>query len=434
MIYFIGIKGTGMSALACMLNDLGQEVSGSDLEKHFFTEDELIKRNIKIFPFNKNNVSDNMTIIIGNAFDEDFPEVVAARENKTCKCFRYHEYLGELMKNYVSYSIAGSHGKTTTTGMLSSMLSNIEDTAYLIGDGTGYIDNDSVNLVVESCEYKRHFLAYYPDYAVITNIEIDHVDYFKSEQDYLSAYQEFCKNVKKAIVIFGDDPESRKIKTNKEHYFYGLNDDNDVIAKNIIETNKSMSFDLYFKGNFIYRFNLNYVARHLLWNSLAVITIGLLRNIDPEIIEEGLNNFKGVKRRYVVEEHGDNIFIDDYAHHPTEVKVTIESTRIRYPDKKIIAIFKPHRVGRVYYFRDQFKDSLNLADKVYLCDFTSIDDQEEGIDIDINYLKDVIKDSEVLEENENGAMILSQYHNVVFLFMSSKDIYYLADLVKKHQS
>mgnify|MGYP001049407345 CR=1 FL=1 len=434
MIYFIGIKGTGMSALACMLNDLGHEVAGSDLENHYFTEEELIKRNIKIDAFNKNNIKDNMTVIIGNAFDEDFLEVVEARNNKTCECFRYHEYLGELMKNYTSFSIAGSHGKTTTTGMLSSMLNTVEDTAYLIGDGTGHIGKSSTNMVVESCEFRRHFLSYFPDYAVITNIEIDHVDYFKSTEDYLSAYQEFCGNVKKAIVIFGDDDECRKLKIDKEHYFYGLNENNDVIAKNIVENHDSMSFDLYFKGDFVYRFNLNYVARHLLWNSLAVITIGLLRNISPQKIEEGLNSFKGVKRRYVVEKHGDNIFIDDYAHHPTEVKVTIDTTRLRNPDKKIIAIFKPHRVSRVYYFRNQFKEALDLADKVYLCDFTSIDDQEEGIDIDINYLKDVIDGAEVLEENEIGAKKLSTYHNVVFLFMSSKDIYFLADLVKKHQS
>ena len=434
MIYFIGIKGTGMSALACILNDLGHEVSGSDLEKHFFTEDELVKRNITILPFDEKNIKDNMTVIIGNAFLEDFPEVVAARKNSTCKCFRYHEYLGELMKDYVSYSVAGSHGKTTTTGMLASMLSQVEDTGYLIGDGTGHIDSESRNLVVESCEFRRHFLAYHPDYAIITNIEIDHVDYFKSDEDYLSAYQEFTQNVGRAIVLYGDDPECRKIKTDREHYFYGLGEDNDVVAKNLEENTDSMSFDLYFKGEFVYRFNLDYVARHLLWNSLAVITIGLLRGIDPSDIEAGLNAFKGVKRRYVVEEFGDNIFIDDYAHHPTEVKVTIESTRLRYPGKKIIAVFKPHRVGRVYYFRDQFRQALELADKVYLCDFTSIDDKEEGIDIDINYLKDVIEGSEVLEENENGARVLSQYHGVVFLFMSSKDIYHLADLVKKHQS
>lgn len=155
--------------------------------------------------------------------------------------------------------------------------------------------------------------------------------------------------------------------------------------------------------------------------------------MNKEDIQNGLSEFKGVKRRYVVSEYKGNIYIDDYAHHPTEVKVTIEATKKRYPDKEVVAIFKPHRVGRVYYFKDQFAEALSLADHVYLCDFTSIDDKEEGIDIDINYLKDEIKNSYVLSEDEQGAKLLAQYHNVVYLFMSSKDIYHLADLVKKQQ-
>jgi len=374
-----------------------------------------------------------MTVIIGNAFLEDFAEVKAARANPTVTCYRYHEYLGQFMKKYNAFSVAGSHGKTTTTGMLATVLNEVEDTAYLIGDGTGHVDGDSKNIVVESCEFRRHFLAYYPDYAIITNIEIDHVDYFKSKEDYFLAYQEFCQNIKKAVILFGDDPECRRIKTTTPQYFYGINENNDVYASNIVETTNTTEFDLYFHKVFQYHFKLHLVGRHLLWNALGVITVGLLKKMSCEQIEKGLNNFKGVKRRYVVEKHGDNIFIDDYAHHPTEVKVTLESTRLRYPDKKIIAIFKPHRVSRVFYFRDEFKEALSLADEVYLCDFTSIDDQEEGIDIDINYLKDVIPHAKILPENEKGAKILSQYHDVVYLFMSSKDIYFLANLVKKLQ-
>ncbi|MCF0114249.1 MAG: UDP-N-acetylmuramate--alanine ligase, partial [Erysipelotrichaceae bacterium] len=137
MIYFIGIKGTGMSALACILYDLKMEVAGSDLSKHFFTEEPLKDRSIPIYEFSKDNIKDGMTVIIGNAFKEDFEEVVAARSNPTVKCYRYHEYLGEFMKNYITLSVAGSHGKTTTTGMLESMMSYSKPTGYLIGDGTG---------------------------------------------------------------------------------------------------------------------------------------------------------------------------------------------------------------------------------------------------------------------------------------------------------
>ena len=195
-----------------------------------------------------------------------------------------------------------------------------------------------------------------------------------------------------------------------------------------------MTFDLYFKDKFIYRFNLPFVGRHLLWNAIGAIAVGILENMDPRAIEKGLRNFHGVKRRFVIEKHGQNVFVDDYAHHPTEVKITVLAARKRFPDKKIVAIFKPHRVSRVYYFASEFADALKLADKVYLCDFTSIDDKEEGIDIDISYLQKMIPGSIILEENENGASQLAKEEPCCYLFMSSKDIYGLANLVKRYQN
>ena len=173
MYYFIGIKGTGMASLAVMLHDLGHEVCGSDLEKHFFTEDELVRRGITILPFDPDNIKAEYTVIIGNAFLEDFPEVIRARE--LCKCYRYHEFLGELMKDYKSISICGSHGKTTTTTLTKTVFSAFKNTGYLIGDGEGFLTEDSEYLCVESDEFRRHFLAYHPMYAIITNIEMGSV-------------------------------------------------------------------------------------------------------------------------------------------------------------------------------------------------------------------------------------------------------------------
>ncbi len=432
-VYFIGIKGTGMAALACILHDLGDDVSGSDLPKHFFTEDPLIERGIPLYDFNERDIEEGSIVIIGNAFDEEFPEVKKARALANVQCYRYHEYLGEMMKNYTSISVAGSHGKTTTTGMLSAMLGYNRPTGYLIGDGTGEVKEESQYLCVESCEFRRHFLAYYPDYAIVTNIEIDHVDYFKTTEDYFLAYQEFMRNIKKAAVLFGDDEEVRRLTVDKPHYWYGENENNDVVALNYVQKQDFMEFDLYFRKEFKYHFKLPFVGRHLLWNALGVITIGMLENIAWQEIEKGLASFKGVKRRFVIENQGENIFIDDYAHHPTEVSLTIDAAKERFPDKKIVAIFKPHRVSRVFYFADDFAEALKKADEVYLCDFTSIDDQEEGIDIDIRYLQEKIKGSKILEENDNGAKVLSQESPAVYLFMSSKDIYGLAEKVKRYQ-
>ncbi|MBR5755909.1 MAG: UDP-N-acetylmuramate--alanine ligase, partial [Erysipelotrichaceae bacterium] len=155
MYYFIGIKGTGMAALALMLHDLGHEVCGSDLDNHFFTEDELVRNDIPILSFNEDNIKPEYTVIIGNAFLEDFPEVKRARQ--LCRCYRYHEFLGEFMKDYKTVSICGSHGKTTTTTLCKTMLSKFKKTAYLIGDGEGFVEKDSEYLCVESDEFRRHF-------------------------------------------------------------------------------------------------------------------------------------------------------------------------------------------------------------------------------------------------------------------------------------
>ena len=433
MYYFIGIKGTGMASLALMLNDLGEEVCGSDLDKHFFTQDELEKKNIKIFNFDPNNIKDNYTVIIGNAFLEDFPEVIAARNNPTCKCYRYHEFLGELMKNYISLTVSGSHGKTTTTTMLKSVVSHFDKCGYLIGDGQGYLDKDSKYLCVEADEFERHFISYYPSIAIITNIEIDHVDYFKDENDYFDAYQEFVGHVKEAVFYYGDDAWCKKLKFNGVKAFsFGFEDNNDYVAKNIVTTNLHTNYDLYYKNELIGHFDLPFIGKHLIIDSLGVIAEAHYLGYDlKEVNKVFENNYEGPKRRYKIEEVNNTIFVDDYAHHPTEVKVTIEASKTRYPGRKVIAIFKPHRASRVKYFLEDFKNALSLADQTYLLDFTSIDDTQDGTTISIHDLEKLIPNSKVISEDENGAKILSKYKGECLLFMSSKDIYNLANLTKE---
>jgi UDP-N-acetylmuramate--alanine ligase len=431
MYYFIGIKGTGMASLALMLNEIGYEVSGSDLEKHFFTEDELVEKGIKIYPFNPNNIKDNYIVIIGNAFLEDFEEVKAARNNKTCKCYRYHEFLGELMKNYHAISVCGSHGKTTTTALLKTVMSAFKKTAYLIGDGEGKLTKDSEYLCVESCEFRRHFLAYHPEYAIITNIEIDHVDYFKDEVDYFNAFQEFVTNVTKAVFYYGDDPWCKKLDFKIPAYSFGLTNKNDYYLTNLKYSELNSSFDFMFHDQKIAHFNIPFVGKHMMIDVLGVLALAHHLEFNPLKVEEAIHNYVGPKRRYVVEEYKNTIFVDDYAHHPTEVKVTIEASKLRFPNRKIVAIFKPHRASRVFYFVDEFKEALSLADEVYLLDFTSIDDKQDGVDIDINYLAKTNPNFKVISEDENGAVILAKHQGDCLIFMSSKDIYNLAHKVKE---
>ncbi len=429
MYYFIGIKGTGMASLAVMLHELGNEVIGSDLEKHFFTEDELVKRGIRILPFDENNIKPEYTVIIGNAFLEDFPEVVRAR--KLCRCYRYHEFLGELMKNYKSVSICGSHGKTTTTTITKTVFSEFKKTAYLIGDGEGFLEKDSEFLCVESDEFRRHFISYHPEYAIITNIEIDHVDYFKDEIDYFNAYQEFVNNVKEAVFYYGDDPWCQKLQFSSKAFSFGLSDQNDYYIADLVTSEDGSAFDLMYRGEKLYRYEVPFVGDHLMIDILGVLSLAHYMGFDHERVEKALHEYVGPKRRYVIEEYKGTIFVDDYAHHPTEVGVTIEASHKRYPDRKIIAIFKPHRASRVKYFAKEFKEALEKADEIYLLDFTSIDDKQDGTDIDITYLADMIPESHVLSEDIEGAKVLAQYKGECLLFMSSKDIYNIAEMVKE---
>lgn len=429
-LHFVGIKGTGMAALARICYKLGYHVQGSDIATHFFTEDALRDLGIPISEFNANSIEDGMSVIVGNAFGDDHVEVLAANNNDTVRVVRYHDFLGEIMSDYRTIAVSGSHGKTTTTTLLRDMLSYTKETGYLIGDGRGDLVADDEYFAVEACEFRRHFLSYHPDVAIMTNFEIDHVDYFKSEADYLSAFEEFSQNVKELLVVWGDDPHFSEMTFKPSVWTYGFSESNDIQAREIVRNTDSSEFDVYNKDVLVKRFVLPIVGDHMILDALAVIAVGIYEGIEATDIESGLQQFSGAKRRYVVERGEENIYIDDYAHHPTEIGVTLDATRTRFPDMKIAAIFKPHRVGRVAYFGDQFAEALSKADHVFLNPFTSIDDFEEGIDIDITYLQDKIPGSEVIELDERGLDLLSELSPCVYVFMSSKDIYDLKDALK----
>lgn len=433
MYYFIGIKGSGMASLACILSDLGNEVSGSDIDKHVFIEKHLENRNIPFYTFNENNIKDGMNVIIGNAFDDTNPEVRAAKANSKVKTYTYPEFLGKLVDDYSSVCVVGTHGKTNTTGLMAHVLDANDQTGYLVGDGTGYMPKDAKYFVLEACEYYRRFLNYYPDYAIILNIELDHVDYYNGIDDYISAFQSFTDNVKKGIALFGDDDNVRSLKVKTPHLYYGLNDNDDVQARNVDENPNGVSFDCYIKGEFFHHFDLAFYGIHILWNILGVITIGYMNGMSAEGIDNALHSFKGTERRFIVEENGDNIYIDDYAHHPTAIRVTIAAAKQKYPNKKIVALFKPDRYSRIAYFMDQFNDAFKEADKVYLCPFPANAAKEEGIDIDIYDLQKHVEGSEVISEIQENIPKLAAEGPAVYLFMSSKDIYKFKDLLKVFQ-
>ncbi|MCI1882070.1 MAG: UDP-N-acetylmuramate--L-alanine ligase [Sporolactobacillus sp.] len=420
--HFVGIKGTGMSALAQILQDLHNDVQGSDVEKRFFTQKALEDHHIKILPFSKDNVRPGETIIAGNAFPDTHEEIVRAKE-LGLTIHRYYDFLGELAKKYISVAVTGTHGKTSTTGLLSYVFKEFAPTTYLVGDGTGSGDENGKYFIWESCEYKRHFLHSEPDYCIITNIEFDHSDYYKDLDDVVSAFQELALKVQKAIFACGDNEKLQTIRSNVPIIYYGFNEENDFQARNVVfETDDSgTSFDVFIRNDFYGHFKISGYGNHNVLNALAVISFCNYMSVPLRLVQTRLAEFHGAKRRFTESRLAafDQMMIDDYAHHPTEIRVTIQAAREKYPDRKIVAIFQPHTYSRTMTFMDEFADALRTADDVYLCDIFGSAREKNGR-LSIHDLQDRIDGSHILHNSNIDD--LKTYKHSVLLFMGAGDI------------
>ncbi len=416
--HFVGIKGTGMSPLAQILHDMKYDIQGSDIEQYIFTQQALEERNIPVLPFGAENVKSDQVVIAGNAFPNDHEEVVKATELGV-PVYRYHHFLGKFIKKFISVAVTGSHGKTSTTGLLAHVLGAAKPTSYLIGDGSGKGKEDSEYFVFEACEYRRHFLSYEPSYAIMTNIDFDHPDYFKDVNDVFDAFQSMALQVQKGIIACGDDPYLQQVQAKVPVMFYGLNDNNDFQAGNIQVNEKGTTFDVFVRNSYHETFSIPGFGTHHVLNALSVIALCHYEQVDVNILKKQLATFKGVKRRFTEKKIGQQILIDDYAHHPTEIKATIESAQQKYPDKEVVAIFQPHTYTRTQTFLAEFADSLNQADAVYLCDIFGSARENSG-DLKIENLQERIPNSYII--GEDTIDLLSKHTNSVLLFMGAGDI------------
>ena len=418
MYYFIGIKGSGMSALASILYDLGYEVMGSDIENACFTEEGLKKRNIKILPFDKNNIKEGMIIIKGGSFHDDHEEVMEAKK-LGLPIYSYQSMVKKLTKMFQTITVAGCHGKTTTSSMLAHVLNDLVGANYLIGDGTGYANKENKWFVLEACEYKRHFLEYTPFYAIITNIDYDHADYFEDINDVINAYEEYANNAEKMVIACGDDPYTHSLDVKGPIFYYGMDEDNDVIAKNISYTESGITFDVFVEDNYYGHFDLPLYGKHQLLNALAVISFCYYERYEAKDIAKRLKTLTGAKRRFTEKEVGTNIVIDDYAHHPAEMKATIKAAHQKYPDKDIVVIFQPHTFSRTKAFKDEYIKVLSNY-KSYIMDIHPARERQEDYDIKSEDLIKEIPNSEKITIND--AKKLLDYENTVLIFMSPNDI------------
>ena len=417
--FFVGIKGTGMSSLALILHDKGCKVMGSDIDKYTFTQRGLEQAGIKILPFNADNIKPGMIIVAGNAFNDDQEEIAKAKE-MGLKVMRYPEVVEMIIEETTSIGVAGAHGKTSTTGLLAHVMSGVSPTSYLVGDGSGKGTPDARFFVFEADEYRRHFVAYHPDYTIMTNIDFDHPDYFTGIDDVCDAFETLARQTKKGIFAWGEDKNLRKLNANVPIYYYGTEDNDDFVAKNIKRTTTGSSFDVYFHDQFLGNFETHLFGEHNVLNTLAVIAVSYFEKIDLGNVKQELLTFKGVKRRFTEKTVADMVIIDDYAHHPHEIRATLDAARQQYPNKKLIAVFQPHTFTRTIALMDDFAKSLNIADQVYLTDIFGSIRENSGNVSSADLGKKITKGGEVLKLDNMSPLL--DYHDAVVIFMGAGDI------------
>ena len=419
--YCIGIKGTGMSTLAQILFDLGNEVSGyDDATSHKFTEEGLEERGIKIYNDSTHEIAKDTIVTYSVAFKEDHPEIQRVKQLKLT-IRKYNEIIGDIINMFKSIGVSGTHGKTTTASLIKHILSGSVGCNYFIGAGDGYVSNDNEYFVVESDEFNRHFTAYHPMYSIITNIDAEHLECYKDIDDIRNTFEIFANQTEKLVIVNGDNPEVRKIKYNKKVIYFGFGFNNDVIIKNLKLTEKGSVFDIYIKEELYGSFEISLYGKHMVQDAVAAILMCKELGIEKEEIHSALKTFKNAERRFDKKKKKKTIIIDDYAHHPTEIKATLNAVKQKYPDKRVVAVFKPNTFSRTRDFKNEFIEALSIADKVYLTEIDSNrETQQEYPNITSNIIVNEIENAEIISEETIDK--LSNEIDSVVCFMSCAHI------------
>ena len=423
--YCIGIKGSGMATLAEILFDLGHEVSGyDDYKEHKFTQEGLDKRGIKIYYDNTHDIPKDTIVTYSKAFSADHPEIKRVK-SLGLKIIAYNELLGKLSSEFKTIGVSGTHGKTTTSTMISHVLGETKGCNYFIGDGSGFADRKNELFTLESCEFNRHFLAYHPYYAIVTNIELEHTECYKDIDEIIKTFEEFA-NKAHHVIACGDDKNVRKMNLKNDVTYYGFDDCNDVVCKNVTLDENGSKFDVYIKGKLYGHFDIPLFGNHMILNALACITVCNMEGVDKEKIHTLLHTFKNAKRRFKEKKFGSVVTIDDYAHHPTEIKVTIQSARQKYPNKEIVAVFLPNTYSRTKALMSDFISALKTADKAYVMDIHCDRERKEdypGVSSD-EIIKNVPNAEKISLDTVDK---LLKHKNAAICFMSCTNIYELLD-------
>lgn len=464
--YFVGIKGVGMTALATYMKQKGINVSGSDVEDEFHTDEALKTQQIEVKKgFNTENVpkDTDLVIVTGAHGSLKNPESLRAKD-LGIKTIPHGQALGEEMQGKTQISIAGCHGKTTTTAMVATIFNLAKlDPSYILGaasiaplgsagqygEGKYFIAEADEYLTAPGIDNTPRFLWQYPNIAVITNIEFDHPDAYKNLEQIYEAYSKFVSHIPKdgILVINIDDANNIKLLKNLTSEVnivtYGFSKKADVQIKEykmregvtciVIKNKKGESIEL----------KLQIPGKHNAQNAVAAYCVASAVNISPNIIKSALFSFKGAKRRFEkVGNLGNILLYDDYAHHPTEIIATYDSFKEMYPERRIILVFQPHTYSRTEVMEDEFiKTFLSIKDPVVVTDiFASKRENTSDVisskkivekirargGINVNYMGNFSQTLEYLQK------ILMQ--NDVIVTMGAGDVYKIHELFKKKQN
>lgn len=393
-IHFIGIGGIGMSALAGISLKNGHEISGSDQENNRIIQD-LRRLGAKInIGHQKENIPNNTNlVVITPAIPKNNPELKDAQKRKI-KIKDRSEFLGKLMASKKAIAVAGTHGKTTISSMIAVILKEAKlDPTVAIGgivpelDDRNWRNGKSEYMVVEACEYKSSFLALHPYISVIANIEEEHLDCFKDIDDIKNTFDKFLELTShKGFAVMNNDDINTQDLIKKKHPFnvvrYGAEEgDSEWQVRNINELNGSTAFEVYKNNQKVEDFKLLVPGKHSVLNALAAIVTTAELGVSLGDIKEALGVFKGAERRMEVKGEKKNVLVvDDYGHHPTEIKMTLRALRDFYRDKKKMwCVFQPHQYSRTNKLFKDFLKSFDTPDVIIIPDIYKVRDSEEDI-------------------------------------------------------
>lgn len=389
-IHFIGIGGISMSGLAEILLEENFKVTGSDSQSSPMT-DKLEQQGAKVYIGQKSsNLEDTIDVVVYTAAIHPDNEEFKAAQDKGLPMLTRAQLLGQIMTNYKqAIAVSGTHGKTTTTSMLSHILLEAKaDPTISVGgildaiDGNIRVGNSDV-FVTEACEYTNSFHSFFPTISIILNIEEDHMDFFHDLQEIRQSFTTFANLLPKSglLVINGDITHVKEIykSVSCPVVTFGRDESCDYQAYNIeFDDEGHASYDLVHDNKTLARISLHVAGEHNVYNSISAIIVALELGIDLDTIKAGLASFKGTKRRFEYKGMmGDVTIMDDYAHHPTEIKATLESAT-RYPHRDTWCVFQPHTYTRTKAFLKDFAQALSLADHVVLADIYAAREIDTG--------------------------------------------------------